>query len=193
MPSGRSCVIDSYIRARFRTSGFCNAVRRVRIFHAAGLNRIQFGNGTIILPTVMRKAVVPKNIVFHERNTLSFYGICNHRRRFVRRIMRISECGLKCIMIMSVELDNIPPKRAPLCSEILKFQCFFASIKALHVIMINDCGQVLESVMVGKQCSLPYGAFIAFPVSQYCKNSVKLAILFCSQCHTRRNGQPMPK
>lgn len=102
----------------------CNAVRRVRIFHAAGLDRIQFGNGTVILPTVMRKAVVPKNIVFHERNTLSFYGICNHRRGFVRRIMRISECSLECIMIMSVEFDNIPPKCAPLCSEILKFQCF---------------------------------------------------------------------
>ncbi len=92
-------------------------------------------------------------------------------------------------MVVSVQLDDVPAERAPLCAEILQLQRLFAGIEALHMVMVDDSDQIFEPVLVGKQRCLPDRAFVALAVAQYGKHPVMLAVLLRGQCHPGRGAE----
>lgn len=89
-----------------------NAIRRIGVFHTRGLCRVQLRDRAVIFPAVMREAVMPEDVVLHEGNTLSLHGIGNHNGRLVPGVAGIRQCAAECVMVVSVQLDDVPAERA---------------------------------------------------------------------------------
>ncbi len=128
---------------------------------------------TIILPTIVRKAIVPQNIILHERNAITLDSVGNDYGWLVVLVIHINihflESFLKFGVIVTINFNHIPTKRAPLVTKVLYLQGVLLKIQALHVIVINNGTEILQTEVVGKQSCLPYRAFITFAITHYYK------------------------
>ena len=81
MPAGGGGVIVADIRALFGLYWVGYAVRSIGVGNALGHRCVKLGYGAVIFPAVVREAIMPQNIVLHERNSPALDGVCDNNRR----------------------------------------------------------------------------------------------------------------
>ena len=197
MVSGSHRMIISNIRVRSGQGRIRDSLRCVDILRALRPDFVQFIDCAVIFPSVMRKAIMPENVVLHKRNAFSLYRIGDHHRRpavssagsvlIAIFLLAVFQSPAKGFMAVPVYLFHIPAEGLPFCPEILQLQCVFAEIQRLHMVMVHDGSEVIQPEMIGKESRFPYLSFIAFSVSQDRENPVRFPVLPGRVGHSHRD------
>ena len=111
---------------------------------------------TVVLPAVMGKAIVPEDVVLHEGNALALDRVGNDHGGPVTGIVRIRQRGSQGTMVMAVQFNDMPAEGTPFRAQIFQLQRFFTGVQTLHMVVVDDGHQILQPVVVGKQCRLPH-------------------------------------
>ena len=149
-------MVAADIRVRPRLGGIYDAVGRIGIGHACGFCRMQLRYRTVVFPAVMGEAVVPEDVILHEGNALALDRVGNDHGGPVTGIVRIRQRGSQSVMVVAVQFNDMPAEGAPFRPQILQLQRLFTGVQTLHMVVVDDGHQILQPVVVGKQCRLPH-------------------------------------
>lgn len=175
--------------------GVFDAVGGVWVGDALGLGGVELCDGCVVFPSVVGETVMPQNVVLHESNSFTLDGIGDYHDGLVAVVAGscFTEGAAEGGVVVPVDFKDAPPECFPFGCEVLEFEGVLVEVEALHMVVVNDCHEIVEPEMVGEKRGLPDGALVALAVAEDNKHAPGAAVFLSGVGHARTYAKAMPE
>src|SRR5947209_2752376 len=120
----------------------------------------------------LRRAIMPQDLVLHERHSAAFHGVGDNAGGPVRAA---GKRGAQSVMVVTVDPQRNPAERAPLRAERLEVDGVRDAPQRLELVVVDDRAEVAQAVVRREHRRLPRRALVAFAVAEHDEDALVAA------------------
>lgn len=121
--------------------------------------------------------------MLHERDTATFDGIGDDDLRLAFDLFCFGKRLFDLAEIMPVNADDMPAEGRELFDKVAQVNDLGDGFVGLHLVVVNDDGEVVHLVMRGDVQGFVILTFLQFAVAGHDVNAPAVAIVFLRPCH----------